>query len=99
MNFDSLVFTTGKEQFIFCEAIRAMTTRSCDLTIYSVFFLRARAEAEGTVAPARDSKILVSRFCCLKKVIICSVTVPNKLFSPFWGRCLQFRGCRNMYKG
>ena len=35
-NFDSLVFTTGKVQFIFREAIRAMTTRFCDLTVYSV---------------------------------------------------------------
>ena len=36
--FDSLVFTTGKVQFIFREAMPVMTTRSRDLTIYRVFF-------------------------------------------------------------
>jgi hypothetical protein len=40
--FDSLVFTTGKVQFIYREALRAMTTRTCDLTIYRVFFIAGR---------------------------------------------------------
>jgi hypothetical protein len=106
VNFDSLVFTTERVQFIFCETIRTMTTRSCDLTIYSVFFLRVRAEAEE---PSRRLLIqkFASRFCCLQKSLYALLLYLINCFSPFVGvvfrfeswRLLQFRSCRNMYEG
>ena len=65
VNFDSVVFTTGKAQFIFCEGIRVMTTRSCDLTIYSVFlFLRSRAEAEELSRRLVTQKFVSPFFFC-----------------------------------